>query len=179
MPFLRSLFGKTVADAPPTERLDEPPIDPAVMEAAVSTLRAFWSDVQRLCPDAFGSDKPGLTALSVYAYGGLVVLTEQHGYLPSHRREIYRALLRDFFAPLEEIGNAREAACRRQASQPTSNFYPIIQRGIPAFRAWQEHRESFDAADFRSLISARPWRLPESPNYALQRSRAKRWPDHR
>jgi hypothetical protein len=134
MSFLRSSFGKPVVDAPPAETLDGPPVDPAVMEATLTTLRAFWSDVQRL-----------------------VVLTEQHGYLPSHRREIYRALLRDFFVH-EEIGNAREETCRRHVSQPSSSFYPIIQRGVPAFRQWHEHRELFDAADFRSLMSAPPFK---------------------
>jgi hypothetical protein len=159
MAFLRSVFQKKKESPPREANPDYPLPEPAVVEAGVATLQGFCQDIRRLCPEAFENDRAGLAALSLYAYGGLIVLTERRGYAPSHARVIYHALLRGFFRfAVDELVVAREGACFEQSSQPKSNFYPIIHRGVHEFRKWQEHCETFDAADFRSLMATGPWR---------------------
>jgi hypothetical protein len=144
----------------PEAELAGPPPDPGTIESGVATLQSFCDDVRGLCPEAFEGDLPGAAALRIYAYGGLIALSEDRGYAPLCARMIYRELLRrcfDFTGPFEAAGIAKEITFCASASDPSCVLFPLIQRGVQEFRRWQLQGRNFDAGDFKNLMSEPPW----------------------
>lgn len=129
-------------------------------QQATVTLETFCRAVKDRCEELCRDPRPGMAALSLYAFGGLTVIAEQQSLDSAEQRDVYGAVLRSFFGfvgPFDGAGRARLETCFRHVSDPASNFYPIIARGADCFRAWGEQQQSFDASDFREFMSKPPW----------------------
>ena len=152
MGFLSSLFGKK-----PTY----PPPDPTAIKDAIATLEQFCRDVMRQTGEtAFQGDAMERQVLAVYSFGDLNVLAQQKGFVPPHAHAVCLVLFKDFFGYSDAENAAKAQACITAAPDRTSHFNGIIHRGIEGFLAWQEHRDTFDAADFKDLIA----RLQKKPS---------------
>ena len=156
MSFFASIFQRIMAPPSQGNEQDAPPLDPLVVEEAVATLKIFCDDVRRMCPEAFADNGSGLTALSAYAYGGLLVLSGQRRCCPAHARVIFRELLIQVahFTLRRSLGLSYRCHARMALSalHAKSSFRgPVVT--TPLGRTWPG----------RYLASvARPWSLQRS-----------------
>ncbi len=145
MGILSSLFGKK-----PTY----PPPDPVAIKEAIAVLKEYCSEVMRQTGEAaFQGDTMERQVLSVYAFGGLNVLAQQKGFAPPHAHAVCLVLFKDFFGYSDSESAMKAEACITAAPDRTSHLNGIIHRGIDGFLAWQEHRDTFNASDFRDVIA--------------------------
>jgi len=145
MGILTSLFGK---------KPEPPPPDPNAIKESVQAVSDFCRDVMRHSGEAvFTQDSMERQVLSVYAFGGIHVLCQQRGFNVPQGHAIALVVFKDFLGYSVEDSAAKAHAVITAARDRTSHLNGIIHRGIDGFLAWQEHRATFDAADFRDVIN--------------------------
>jgi hypothetical protein len=145
MGIFSSLFGKKPAYPPP---------DPIAIKETIAVLKDYCSDLMRHTSEAaFLGDTMERQVLSVYAFGGLNVLAQQKGFAPPHAHAVCLVLFKEFFGYSDSDSAAKAEACITAASDRASHLNGIIHRGIEGFLAWQEHRDTFNASDFRDVIA--------------------------
>ncbi|HVM60387.1 MAG TPA: Imm48 family immunity protein [Verrucomicrobiae bacterium] len=145
MGFLNSLFGK---------KQDFPPPDSEAINNAVATLEEFCRDIMKHVGEAsFAAETMEKQTLSLYAFGGLHVLCQQRGMPAPHGHAVCITFFHTFFGWPSDDSAAKAQACISAASDRTSHLHNIIHRGIDGFLSWQEHRDTFDASDFRDVIT--------------------------
>jgi hypothetical protein len=131
-----------------------PAPNPLAINEAISTLREYCNKVMhRIGEEAFKGDTMERQVLSVYSFGGLHVLAQQKGFAPPHAHAVCLVLFKDIFGYSNEESAAKAQACITAATDRTSHLNSIIHRGIDGFLAWQEHRGTFDASDFKDIIA--------------------------
>jgi len=145
MGILSSLFGKKPAYPPP---------DPVAINDSIAVLKQYCGDVMRHIGEAaFQGDSMERQVLCVYAFGGLHVLAQQKALAPPHAHAVCLVLFKDFFGYSDSDSAAKAEACITAAPDRTSHLNGIIHRGIEGFLAWQEHRDTFNASDFRDVLT--------------------------
>ena len=128
---------------------------PEKIKPALDTIIAFCNDVvQRIGETQFSEDSMEKQVLSVYAFGGIHVLSQQESLAAAEGHAICLALLVQFFGYSPEASAAKAQALIEAAGDKTSHLNSIIHRGIDGFLAWQKNRTSFDATDFVEVLTA-------------------------
>ena len=145
MSIFGSLFGK---------KPEPPPPDPNAIKDSVQAVSDFCRAVIAHVGEAvLAQESMERQVLSVYAFGGVHVLCQQRDFSVSQGHAIALAVFRQFFGYSVEDSAAKAHAVITAASDRTSHLNGIIHRGIDGFLAWQERPDTFDAADFRDVIS--------------------------
>ena len=146
MGFFDSLFGR--------KREPARPVDPNEIKDSVDSLTAFCADLRRhMGEDVFAQDGMEKQVLSAYAFGGVNVLSQQRGFSPPQAHAMALALLDRFFRYGAQDSAAKAQALINATGDKRSSLNAIIHRGIDGFMAWQQNRETFDAADFREVLA--------------------------
>ena len=144
MGFLHSLFGR---------KTSPPASEPDAIKDAIERLSGFCRDVMRQFGEsAFERDSMERQVLSVYAFGGVHVLCQQNGFQPAEGHALILALNFKFFGYSAEESAIKAQALIVASGDRASTLNAIIHRGVDGFLAWKADRDSFDAADFKSVI---------------------------
>lgn len=146
--------------APPQQAAPEPKpaasapeSPPNAIRKSVETLECYVRDIMKHYGQSeFEGHTQAKEVLAIYSFGGISALALQQKMDQPQAHAICITVFNKVFEFTQDDAVAKAWAVISAASDKTSQFYPIIHRGLDGFLHWQEQGGNGAAEDFADIM---------------------------